>query len=117
MRALIVAEPWITLILEGRKTWEMRAKTVHHRGEIGLIRKGSKTVVGAAYLVDCLPSLPDLEAYSRSEPFHCIPPETQREAFTRGWVRPWVLRDARPLAAPIPYRHVSQVDWVKLPDL
>ena len=41
MKALIVDEPWITAILKGDKTWEMRKKNCNIRGQIALIRKGS----------------------------------------------------------------------------
>lgn len=58
MTGLIIAEPWIGLILEGRKTWEMRSRDTPVRGQIGLIRKGSKSVVGVAELVGTLPHLP-----------------------------------------------------------
>jgi hypothetical protein len=43
MRGLIIREPWISLILSGKKTWEMRSKSCPQRGVIALILKGSKT--------------------------------------------------------------------------
>jgi len=39
VKALIIADPWIDLILDGRKTWEMRSRNTGHRGWFGLIRK------------------------------------------------------------------------------
>lgn len=55
--ALIIREPWIGLILDGRKTWEMRSHATTKRGVIGLIRQGSGLIVGTARIVDSLPAL------------------------------------------------------------
>ena len=37
MKALIVREPWIDLILDGHKTWELRTQPTSIRGRIALI--------------------------------------------------------------------------------
>ena len=47
MKALIVDEPWISAILRGEKTWEMRKTGCNLRGSIALIRKGAGHVVGS----------------------------------------------------------------------
>ncbi|WP_158044868.1 ASCH domain-containing protein [Skermanella pratensis] len=119
MKALIVDEPWIGLILRGDKTWEMRKTGCSHRGEIALIRKGSGHVVGIARVTDSRPHLATIEAYAEAEPFHRIPVERQQKAFADGWRVPWVLADARPLPQPVAYRHPSgAVIWVNLlPDV
>lgn len=113
-RGLVIDEPWISLILSGKKTWEMRSTGTRKRGPIGLIRKGSKQVVGIADLVDSLPAL-SREDYVRTEAFHRIPFEGQQAAILARRVRPWVLAAARSLPTPIPYQHGSgPVIWVKL---
>jgi len=38
MNGLIIREPWISHILSGAKTWEMRTTPTRYRGPIGLIR-------------------------------------------------------------------------------
>lgn len=115
MKALIIDEPWISLILQGRKVWEMRKTACHYRGPIALIRKGSGLVVGTANLIDSLPALDTLATYAEAEPRHQIPPQRQQLAFSDGWRRPWVLRDARALSKPVRYRHPSgAVIWVNL---
>jgi hypothetical protein len=43
MKGLVIDEPWISLIISGEKTWEMRSRNTVVRGRIALIRKGSKT--------------------------------------------------------------------------
>src|SRR5438309_11969383 len=57
MKGLIIREPWISLILSRKKTWELRSRDTRVRGRIALIRKGSGTVVGVAELVGTLPKL------------------------------------------------------------
>ena len=49
-RLLIISQPWIDLILNGEKTWEMRSKETKIQGWIGLVEKGTKTIVGIAKL-------------------------------------------------------------------
>lgn len=115
MKALIIDEPWIGLILAGRKTWEMRKTGRKIRGPIALIRKGSGHVVGVAEVTDCRPAIATREAYAAAEPHHGIPPERQERAFADGWRTPWVLANARKLARPVPYKHPSgAVIWVNL---
>ena len=115
MEGLLIQEPWISLILSGRKTWEMRTRACHKRGRIALVRARSGLVVGTADIVDCLPPLTSVEAYAAAERFHAIPPHEQMDAFEGGWRTPWVLTNARPFSAPVPYRHPSgAVIWVAL---
>jgi hypothetical protein len=117
VKGLIIDMPWIELILSGDKTWEMRKTACHHRGPIALIRKGSGQVVGSAEIIDSLPSIEERSDYAKAEPWHCIPPNRQTEAFSDGWRTPWVLRNAQPLANPIAYRHPNgAVIWVNLDD-
>jgi hypothetical protein len=61
MKGLIVDEPWISLIISGKKTWEMRSRNTLVRGRIALIRKGSKAVVGVAEIVRTIPKLSQSE--------------------------------------------------------
>jgi len=39
MKGLIIKEPWISLILSRKKTWELRSRDTRVRGRIALIRK------------------------------------------------------------------------------
>jgi hypothetical protein len=115
LRGLIIGDPWIGLILDGRKIWEMRSRPAHHRGPVALIWKGTKTVVGVADLVDVRPRLETRAAFAEHEPFHAIPPEAQKAPFIRGWRTPWVLANVQRLRTPVPYEHPSgAVTWVKL---
>ncbi|CAL8981586.1 hypothetical protein RHODGE_RHODGE_02920 [Rhodoplanes serenus] len=115
MDGLLIREPWIGLILSGRKTWEMRTTGCRKRGRIALIRAGSGLVVGVAEIVGSLDPLDALDAYAAGEPYHAIGPAEQRAAFEGNWRTPWVLRNALALKRPVPYRHPSgAVTWVTL---
>jgi hypothetical protein len=113
MKATVIREPYISYLLRGAKTWEMRSRPTAIRGQIGLVKKGSGLVVATAQLVDCLPKL-DAREYARTETYHCVTPDEQPNAIAAGWVYPWVLEDIRPLFPPVPYRHIGGVSWVNL---
>jgi hypothetical protein len=115
MKALVVDEPWITAILKGDKTWEMRKKNCNVRSQIALIRKGSGQVVGTANLVDSGPPLATRADYGAAQKYHRISPPRQERAFIDGWRTPWVLANARPLQKAVLYKHPSgAVVWVNL---
>jgi len=119
MKALVIDEPWIGLILRGEKTWEMRKTACHQRGLIGLIKKGSRQVVGVATIAGSLPPIADPDSYRAAEPKHRIPLDRQGQAFSDGWRTPWVIENARPLTRPVNYHHpFGAVIWVNLdPDV
>lgn len=117
-KALIVADPWISLILDGKKDWEMRTKKISIRGNIGLIKKGSGLVCGVVKLVGCGdPLTPDemLKQFDR----HKIPAHIIESGQVASWNTPWMLQDIRRLASPVRYTHKSgAVTWVNLdPDV
>ncbi len=72
MRGLIIRSVPINDILAGRKTWEIRGRLTRIRGTIGLIEKGTGTVVGLCDLVDCIGPL-SLAEMSRNVGKHRIP--------------------------------------------
>lgn len=114
MHALIVREPWIDLILSGRKTWEMRSTGTAVRGLVALVRKGSGTVCGVVEVVDSLPAIqPDGLAATADR--HAIPADQFAAVARSRWLCPWVLAHARALPRPVPYDHPSgAVTWVRL---
>jgi len=114
MNGLIIREPWITRILSGTKTWEMRTTLTAYRGRIGLIRKGTGMVIGTANIIDSLPRL-DAGGLAASRDFHGIPVELDSDVLDAGWLFPWVLRNVQPLRHPVPAGQKSgQVVWVPL---
>lgn len=114
MKALIIDEPWISRILESRKTWEMRSCSTEHRGRFALIRKGSGQVVGVAELTGCRGPL-SLAELRENSARHTIPVERYESGELIKWNVAWELGNARPLSRPVPYEHPSgAVIWVQL---
>ena len=112
MNGLIIAEPWISCIINGHKTWEMRSRNTRMRGRIALIRKGSKTVVGVADLVCTLPKLSQAKLRECVDK-HRVPENQIGEDFKHNTA--WVLERARSLSRPVPYLHsAGAVIWIKL---
>jgi hypothetical protein len=100
-RALIIREPWISKILSGEKTWEMRSKPTSVRGWIGLVAQGTNQVVGLARLIGC--ELPlTARTYERHFAQHAIPADQTQWAIENNWVFPWVLADVIRLPRPVP---------------
>ncbi|MGN8115376.1 ASCH domain-containing protein [Labrys sp. 22185] len=50
----MIREPWISQILMGRKTWELRGTPTKIRGRLALIRSGSGLIIGECQLDDCV---------------------------------------------------------------
>jgi len=111
-RGLIIADPWVSHILDGRKDWEMRSQATAMRGWFGLIRKGSGQVAGLARLVECGQALSQSEMIGSID-HHRIPEEMIRRGEVAKWVVPWKLADIIPFEQPITYQHKSgAVTWV-----
>ena len=113
-KGLIIADPWIGYILDGSKTWEMRASSASHRGWFGLIRKGSGAISGVARLVDVGAPL-NQDEMLRTFERHRIPANLITSGEVAKWNTPWRLADVRRLAKAVPYRHKSGAGtWVAL---
>jgi hypothetical protein len=111
---LIIDEPWISMILNGEKTWEMRTTSTRKRGRIALIRKGSGQVVGTANLVESLGPLTRQQTLD-SVDRHGVPADVIRTGSVDSWVYPWVLADVARLDPPVAYDHPpGAVIWVTL---
>lgn len=114
MKALIIAEPWISHILDGSKTWEMRSRPTKIRGQFGLIRKGSGAIYGVATLVDCDDPLTP-NAMMRAFDKHRIPKHLIGNGQVAKWNCPWMLSSVQKLSHPVPYRHKpGAVTWINL---
>src|SRR5690606_14333238 len=112
MKGLIIKSPWIDLICEGKKIWEIRGSNTKIRGKVALIISGTGLVVGTANLSDCKPLT--LNEYQSSIDKHCIPSEMcQNKPYKN--IHAWVLKEAKFLDKPIPYVHPQgAVIWVNL---
>jgi hypothetical protein len=118
MLGLIIREPWMEMILQGKKTWEIRSRNARVRGRISLIRSQSGLIVGTTRLVHAMPVtraqlLANLDKHgmSREEVLAEFRPRAK-------YLLPlyaWVFEDARRLASPRRYQHPrGAVIWVDL---
>lgn len=111
-RGLVIDGNWVSLILAGRKTWEMRSQAAKIRGTIGLIRKGTGLVCGVVDLVDCLPALSTEEMIANAAK-HQIPEHMISDGEVDKWRIPWVLENPISFLTPVPYDHPNgAVKWV-----
>lgn len=114
MKGLVIRSPWIDLILDGSKTWEMRSRATGMRGTIALIKAGSGMVYGTADLIDCLPAL-SVQQMRETTGRHGIPPDKIDAAAAQGWTTPWVLDRVKRFDTPVRYEHPNgAVTWVDL---
>lgn len=115
LRGLIIKEPWIDLILNGDKTWEIRGTNTTIRGRIALIKSGTASIIGTVELIDTQQL--SIQEFNDSEGFHCINTNNNTilpypKTYT------WKLTNPTLLSEPLPYRHPQgAVIWVKLYNL
>jgi ASCH domain-containing protein len=115
-RGLVIQQPWVGMIAEGKKTWEMRTKRTRVRGWVGLIEKGTGQVIGVAYLKN---SPPELQRHKHHLHYrkHRMLAEPGKKSYSGKYLFPWVVTKAIKLAKPVPYEHPSgAVTWVKFSD-
>lgn len=101
-------------IFSGKKTWEMHSTRTKQRGLIALIRKGSGTIIGVAEITDSLgPFSKDEMLANRSK--HLITAERLSNPEVTKWNNAWVVKNAKRLKQPVPYKHkAGAVIWVNL---
>lgn len=112
-RALIIKKRWLDLILEGKKTWEIRGSDTNIRGKIFLAESGTGLIVGECELVNSFSLLDEW-----------IKPEALfKKHRVDDWgkvvkyINPhaWVLARAKRYKKPCPYIHPNgAVIWVKI---
>jgi hypothetical protein len=113
LRALLIRRPWIDMILDGKKTWEIRGSQTSVRGRIGLIASRSGTVVGLCDLVDCVGPL-TVNQFRRNANRAGMKPSEATVGYYRQTYA-WVLKNARRLERPVPYKHPpGAIIWVKV---
>jgi hypothetical protein len=113
-QGLVIADPWVDLILSGRKTWEIRGGPVNKRGPFAILQKGTGTIAGIASLVDSRGPL-SLDELRATNHLHAVPVERFGGKYHYERPHAWVLEGARRLERAIPYRHPNgAVKWVNL---
>jgi len=109
-RGLAVKRVFADKILAGTKTWEIRGRATEKRGSIALIESGSGLIVGICDVVGVEGplSLEQLRRNARRAGF--LADELDYDT-----TYAWVLKNARRLREPVPYRHPrGAVIWVRL---
>ena len=114
MKGLLIKSPWIDLILEGKKTWEIRGTNTKIRGPVALIKSGSGKVFGEVTIIDSKEL--NLEDYQTSECFHCVK-STGAIQLPYKKTYAWVLDKPKVYKQAIPYKHpLGAIIWVNLSD-
>ena len=115
MRGLVIRSPWVEMILEGKKKWEIRGRNTHVRGKIALIRGGSGLIVGTCHLAGVVGPLTRKEFRRNHRKAGLSEAEATSLRYPQTYA--WVLKNARKCRPPRPYKHPSgAIVWVKLRD-
>ena len=113
LSAIPIREPFIDLILNDLKLWEIRSKFTKKLGPVALIRSGSGTVVAIATLSEVI-QLTQKIAYENQNfmGFQGIS-MTQAKDFEGEYA--WVLKNVVRLKTHVSYKHPpGAVTWVTL---
>lgn len=114
MNGLIIREPWIDLILEGKKIWEIRGSNTKRRGKIALIKSKTGKVFGTVDVINSI--LLTTKQYHEAFNNHYIP-NTKDNPLPYRKNYAWILENPIILEEPIPYIHPrGAVIWVTLDD-
>lgn len=113
-QGLVIADPWVDLILSGRKTWEIRGEPVGKRGPFAVLRKGTGTIAGVATLAGVRGPL-SMDELRATHHLHAVPVERFGGEYRYENPYAWILEAPIRLPRPVPYRHPSgAVKWVNL---
>lgn len=108
--ALVIKGKWLDLILNGRKTWEIRGTSTHVRRVVRLAQSGTGHLVGEARVTNCF--CIDREDLPNHTDKHCI---QDVSIVTYRRIYAWVLQDAMRYPEPTPYKHPrGAITWVRL---
>jgi hypothetical protein len=112
MKALIIKQPWIDLILEGKKTIEVRGSKTNIRGQIALIASGTGQVIGTCHVDDSI-NIAEHENIAEIVLKSCVDEKRLLEYYKKP--NGWVLSNAKRLETPIKYKHpMGAIIWVTL---
>lgn len=119
MNGLIIKKEWLDLIIEGKKTLEIRGSDTKHKNEkIYLLESGSHKVRGTCIIEDTYPiSSADWYVYSSEKNQHCIDTsKVSYEDLLKRYKNPyaWVLKDIIPINYDCNYEYKKgSIIWVK----
>ena len=109
-KLLLIRDPWVTLILAGFKTWEIRGEPVSYRGTIAIAKSGEKQslIFGVVDIVNCIGPL-TLDEITNGYDKHRDPDDTHKKPYKHTYA--WILNNPRMLSSPKEFQH--QNGWVK----
>lgn len=114
IKGLFIKEPWISLILNGEKIWEIRGSKTNIRGRIALIASKSGEVKGYVDLIDCLEL--DGNMFDQNKSKHNIPKERySSENLPYKKTYAWVLSNPKKLEKGLVFKQKKGcVIWINL---
>ena len=109
---LIVDGPWAQLIVQGKKTWEIRSQTTMIRERIGIALKGTHLLIGEASVIDSF----ELSDEMIRDNFEKHRVEHVEEYVGDGPAYAWVMSNAREYTQAKEYvRPQGAIKWVHVP--
>lgn len=91
MKALSIKEPWASLIIEGKKTIELRTWSINYRGPILIHRSGKNSgIVGTMEIMDII-EIESLGQFRSLREKHHAP-----DTFYKEGLYGWILKNAKP---------------------
>ncbi|WP_158743642.1 ASCH domain-containing protein [Acidisphaera sp. L21] len=110
--ALILAQPWAGLVVSGVKRWELRSTACHKRERVGIIAKGSGTVIGSVVITGSFGPM-TTDQLDTTEDMHRVSCELRQ--LKPRWRHAWHFADPVRFDVPQPYRHPNGAQsWIKL---
>ena len=114
LNALTLHGEWLELILNGRKTWEIRSSATKKRERVALAQSTTSLLLGDVEIVNCLQL--NAQSFAASMHKHCVPLQRHNEIIGGyATTNAWELAKPRRYLTPIKYTRLpGQVSWVDL---
>jgi hypothetical protein len=112
-KGLIIKPKWVDLILSGEKTIEVRGSKTNIRGEISIIKSGSKQIYGTVELFHCVEL--NKRNFEIWKDRHKL--EISYDELLKIYPKPyaWCFTNIRKFGLPIEYEHKQGcVIWVNI---
>jgi len=113
MKGLIIKPKWAELILDGKKSIEVRGSKTNIKGTIGIIESGSKKVFGTAELYHYFKLSKDNFELTRNGHLLKISYEELLKIYPKPYG--WCFQNVEKYDNPVPYEHKQGcVIWVNI---
>jgi hypothetical protein len=104
LRGLLIREPFVGWVLDGKKTWEIRGIATRVRERIALIAAGTGTIVGTCELVDVVGPLTRSDLVQNVGKLN-LEPSDPRGPMPYSRTYAWILARPKRLSRPLAYCH------------